>query len=270
MLEGQRIAVVLPAYNAQQTLERVLADLPDEHIDQTILVDDASRDGTADLAAALGLRVIKHRQNLGYGGNQKTCYVAALQSGADIVIMLHPDYQYAPKLAPAMAWMIVSGEYDIVLGSRILGKGARKGGMPAYKYFSNRALTAFQNVLLGVKLSEFHTGYRAFSRRVLEDLPLEENSDDFVFDNQMLAQAARRGFRIGEISCPTRYFREASSINLRRSIKYGFGVLATSIWYRLDCWGLYRHRLFAPAGRRLDYARLSDERILEGPITSPY
>ena len=263
MIEGHRIAVVLPAYNARRTLERVLAALPREQVDDIILVDDASHDDTAGLADAMGLTVIRHRHNLGYGGNQKTCYAAALQSGADIVVMLHPDYQYEPKLVPAMAWMLVSGEYDIILGSRILGKGARKGGMPAYKYFSNRALTAFQNVLLGVKLSEFHTGYRAFNRRVLEDLPLDENSDDFVFDNQMLAQAARRGFRIGEISCPTRYFAEASSINLRRSVTYGFGVLATSIWYRLDCWGFYRHRLFAPAGRRLSEGRLADDRILE-------
>src|SRR5688572_26873677 len=228
MIEKNRIAVVLPAYNAQRTLERVLSDLPRDQVDDLILVDDASHDGTAELAEAMGIRVLRHRENLGYGGNQKTCYAAALESGADIVIMLHPDYQYPPKLVPAMAWMLLSGEYDIILGSRILGKGARKGGMPAYKYFSNRALTAFQNVLLGVKLSEFHTGYRAFHRRVLETLPLEENSDDFVFDNQMLAQAVRSGFRVGEISCPTRYFAEASSINFRRSVRYGLGVLATS------------------------------------------
>ena len=268
MIEGNRIAVVLPAYNAQRTLERVLADLPRDQVDEIILVDDASRDGTAELAESMGLRVIRHRENLGYGGNQKTCYAAALDSEADIVVMLHPDYQYPPRLLPAMAWMLISGEYDIILGSRILGQGARKGGMPAYKYFSNRMLTALQNVLLGVKLSEFHTGYRAFHRRVLESLPLEENSDDFVFDNQMLAQAVRRGFRIGEVSCPTRYFPEASSINLRRSIVYGFGVLATSIWFRLDRWGLVRHRLFAEGGRRLSEHRLSDERILDVPVIS--
>ena len=266
MIQGYQIAVVLPAYNATRTLERVLSDLPRGQIDDIILVDDASNDGTAELAASMGLKVVRHRRNLGYGGNQKTCYAAALETSADIVIMLHPDYQYAPKLVPAMAWMIASEEYDLVLGSRILGKGARKGGMPAYKYFSNRALTAFQNILLGVKLSEFHTGYRAFHRRVLETLPLEENSDDFVFDNQILAQAVRSGFRIGEISCPTRYFAEASSINFRRSVRYGLGVLATSCLFRADCWGVYRHRIFARHGRRLSSGRLADDRILEVPL----
>ena len=266
MIEQNRIAVVLPAYNARRTLERVLADLPREQVDDIILVDDASHDGTAELAESMGVRVLRHRKNLGYGGNQKTCYAAALESGADIIVMLHPDYQYPPKLVPAMVWMLLSGEYDIILGSRILGKGARKGGMPAYKYFSNRALTAFQNVLLGVKLSEFHTGYRAFHRRVLETLPLEENSDEFVFDNQMLAQAVRSGFRIGEVSCPTRYFAEASSINFRRSVRYGLGVVATSCLYRADCWGLCRHRLFAQNGRKLSTGRLDDERILKVPV----
>jgi len=210
--------------------------------------------------------VLRHRENTGYGGNQKTCYAAALDRNADIVVMVHPDYQYSPRLAGAMAWMIASGEYDIVLGSRILGGGARAGGMPAYKYFSNRLLTAFQNMLMGTKLSEFHTGYRAFSRKAIETLPLEENSDDFVFDNQMLAQAARFGLRIGEISCPTRYFADASSINFRRSVRYGLGVVATSLYFRLSKWGLYRHRIFAEDGRRIDTARLRDGSVVSaGP-----
>jgi glycosyltransferase involved in cell wall biosynthesis len=199
--------------------------------DEVILVDDGSRDGTVGEAKRLGIAHIVHPRNRGYGGNQKTCYAAALADGADIVVMLHPDYQYTPKLIPAMAGMIASGEYDVVLGSRILGTGALRGGMPLYKLVSNRFLTAAQNLLVGQKLSEYHTGFRAFSRNVLETLPLEENSDDFVFDNQMLVQSIRFGFRIGEISCPTRYLPEASSINFRRSVQYGLGVLGTSLRY---------------------------------------
>lgn len=241
----------MPAYNAEKTLERTLADVPPGVVDGFLLVDDASKDGTVVRAATLGLPYLVHPQNRGYGGNQKTCYAEALRRGADIVIMLHPDYQYSPKLIGAMAWLVASGEFDVVLGSRILGTGAIKGGMPRYKYIANRFLTAVENILLGSKLSEFHTGYRAFSRRVLETLPLEENSDDFVFDNQMLAQALYFDFKIGEISCPTRYFAESSSINLRRSIRYGLGVLQTAVQFRLQRWGLLRTSIFSTHGRRL-------------------
>jgi glycosyltransferase involved in cell wall biosynthesis len=218
-------------------------------VDDVILVDDASRDHTAETARELGLHLVVHPSNRGYGGNQKTCYAEALSRGADIVVMLHPDYQYSPRLLPAMVGMIGSGHFDVVLGSRILGVGALQGGMPRWKYVSNRLLTAFENLLLGYKLAEYHTGYRAFSRRLLEALPLDRNSDDFVFDNQMLAQALWFGFQIGEISCPTRYFPEASSINFRRSVKYGFGVLGTAVEFRLARWGLIRPRRFEAAGR---------------------
>src|SRR6516225_10135216 len=221
--------VVLPAYNAEATLERTIAEIPTEIVDELLLVDDASKDTTVEVARRLHLPHVVHPSNQGYGGNQKTCYTEALRRGADIVVMLHPDYQYSPRLLGSMAWQVASGEYDIVLGSRILGAGALKGGMPLYKYVANRFLTSVENFLLGIKLSEFHTGYRAFSRRVLEDLPLHENSDDFVFDNQVLAQAVAFGFPIGEISCPTKYFPEASSINFRRSVTYGCGVLATCV-----------------------------------------
>lgn len=251
MVNGQQVLVVMPAYNAEKTLERTLADVPPGVVDGFLLVDDASKDGTVVRAATLGLPYLVHPQNRGYGGNQKTCYAEALRRGADIVIMLHPDYQYSPKLIGAMAWLVASGEFDVVLGSRILGTGAIKGGMPRYKYIANRFLTAVENILLGSKLSEFHTGYRAFSRRVLETLPLEENSDDFVFDNQMLAQALYFDFKIGEISCPTRYFAESSSINLRRSIRYGLGVLQTAVQFRLQRWGLFRTSIFSTNGRRL-------------------
>jgi glycosyltransferase involved in cell wall biosynthesis len=246
--------VVLPAYNAASTLERTIAEIPGEIVDDLLLVDDASRDTTVEVARRLGLPHIVHPRNRGYGGNQKTCYTEALRRGADIVVMLHPDYQYTPRLIGAMAWLVASDEFDVVLGSRILGTGALAGGMPVYKYISNRFLTAVENVLLGVKLSEYHTGYRAFSRQVLQTLPLEENSDDFVFDNQMLAQAVAFGYRIGEISCPTKYFPEASSINFRRSVVYGLGVLNTAASYRLDRWRLHRSRLFDPRGRRLTTA----------------
>ena len=244
MLSGNRVAVVLPAYNAAVTLGRTVAEIPRDVVDDIILTDDASRDNTAALARELGLFTIEHDRNRGYGGNQKTCYAAALDRGADIVVMLHPDYQYSPRLVTAMASMIASGHYDAVLGSRILGHGALAGGMPVYKYVANRLLTAFENVMLGQKLSEYHSGYRAWSRAVLERLPLPACSDDFVFDNQMLAQAVHHGFRIGEISCPTRYFAEASSINLRRSVTYGLGVLQTALQYRAHRWGLIRSPLF--------------------------
>jgi len=249
MIEGKRVLVVLPAYNAERTLERTYAEIPGAVVDEVVLVDDASADGTAELSRRLGLATYVHPENLGYGGNQKTCYEAALERPADIVVMLHPDYQYDPRLIPALAWPIAAGVYDVVLGSRILGRGARQGGMPLYKYVANRFLTLLQNALIGEKLSEYHTGYRAFSRRVLETLPLSANSDDFVFDNQMLAQALFFGFRVGEVSCPTRYLPESSSINLPRSIRYGLGVLWTSVQYRAASLGLARPRIFRPAGR---------------------
>ena len=252
MVHGKRVIVVLPAYNAGKTLERTIADIPAEVVDDLLLVDDASGDDTVEVAKRLGIPVLVHSANRGYGGNQKTCYAEALRRGADIVIMLHPDYQYSPRLIGAMAWLAASGEFDIVLGSRILGTGALTGGMPRYKYISNRLLTAIQNLLLGLKLSEYHTGYRTFTREVLQTLPLLECSDDFLFDNQILAQAARFGFRIGEISCPTRYFADASSINFRRSVVYGVGVLATSARFRLHKSGFHRDRLFEAGGRKLD------------------
>jgi glycosyltransferase involved in cell wall biosynthesis len=245
MLHGKRIVVVLPAYKAQATLERTYADIPGDVVDRIILVDDASDDGTVALAHQLGIETLVHERNLGYGANQKTCYTEAMSRGADIVVMLHPDYQYDPRLITAMAAMVASGTYDMVLGSRILGNTARRGGMPLYKYVANRLLTAFENLMLGTKLSECHTGYRAFSREVLVNLPLLANSDDFVFDNQILAQAVACGFTIGEISCPTRYFPEASSINFRRSLLYGLGVLRTSVAFRLWRWRLLRPAIFS-------------------------
>jgi glycosyltransferase involved in cell wall biosynthesis len=251
MLFGKRIIVVLPAYNAELTLRQTYAEIPRAYIDEVLLVDDGSADATVEVASSLGIPTIVHERNQGYGGNQKTCYQAALRRGADVVVMLHPDYQYTPKLLVAMASLVAVGQYDVVLGSRVLSEGALVGGMPKYKYVSNRALTFFQNLLLGKKLSEYHTGYRAFSRRVLETLPLLENSDDFVFDNQMLAQIAFFGFSIGEVSCPAKYFEGASSINLRRSIVYGLGVVRTSVQFRLQKWGLAHHRLFAADGARL-------------------
>jgi glycosyltransferase involved in cell wall biosynthesis len=250
VLHGRRIVVVFPAYNAEATLERTLADIPPGVADDLVLVDDASHDGTVALARRLGLRTFVHDRNRGYGGNQKSCYREALALGADVVVMLHPDYQYSPRLLPALADMVASGEYDLALGSRILGRGAIQGGMPRYKYVANRGLTLAQNLLVGQKLSEYHTGYRAFSRRVLEALPLQVNSDDFVFDNQMLCQAIWAGFRIGEISIPTRYFDEASSIRFGRAVTYGFGVLGTSAALFLCRAGLGRSRLFPPELRR--------------------
>ena len=226
MLNDKRVAVVLPAYDAAKTLPRTVAEIPREIVDDIILTDDASSDNTVDLAQDLGLFSIRHDHNRGYGANQKTCYTAALARGADIIVMLHPDYQYTPKLVAAMVSMIAYGEYDVVLASRILGRGALKGGMPLYKYISNRILTLVENILIHEKVSEYHTGYRAWSRKVLERLPLLSCSDDFVFDNQMIAQAVYFNFRIGEISCPTKYFEEASSIDFQRSVTYGLGVLA--------------------------------------------
>ena len=232
MLLGQRIAVVLPAYNASATLRRTHAEIPLDVVDDVILTDDASRDDTVEVARELGIHTIRHERNLGYGGNQKTCYRAALARGADIVIMLHPDYQYSPRLVTAMASMIASGHYDLVMASRILGLGALRGGMPLYKYIFNRLLT------------EYHTGYRAWSRRALESLPILNFSDDFVFDNEIVASAHYFGYPIGEISCPTKYFDEASSINFRRSVVYGLGVLSTSLAFRLRRWGLASSPIF--------------------------
>jgi glycosyltransferase involved in cell wall biosynthesis len=244
MLNGKKIVVVMPAYNAEKTLKITYNDIPFEIVDDVILVDDASRDRTLEIARKMGIHTVLHTENLGYGGNQKTCYRTALELGADVVIMVHPDYQYTPRLIPALASMIAYGEFDAVLGSRILGVGALKGGMPLYKYLANRFLTLFENLLLGHKLSEYHTGYRAFSREILEQLPLEKNSDDFVFDNQMLAQIIYFGYRIGELSCPTRYFTDASSINFRRAVMYGLGVLKTSVQFRLQKWGLLASPIF--------------------------
>ena len=237
MINGLKVVVVLPAYNAEKTLEHTWREIPPE-VDDIVLVDDCSRDKTAVLAQKLGITTIVHETNTGYGGNQKTCYRIALEMGADIVVMVHPDYQYTPRLVTAMAAMIAYGEFDAVLASRILGTGALKGGMPLYKYIANRFLTLVENLLLGQKFSEYHTGYRAFSRQVLEKLPLNANSDDFVFDNQMIAQMVWFDFRVGELSCPTKYFKEASSINFRRSVIYGLGVLVTALQFRLNKWGL--------------------------------
>jgi glycosyltransferase involved in cell wall biosynthesis len=249
MLHQMKVIVVMPAYNASKTLEMTYNEIPLDVVDEVILVDDASRDDTAARAAELGIHTIIHGENRGYGGNQKTCYAEALAKGADVVVMVHPDYQYSPRLITAMASMVISGHYDVVLASRILGGGALRGGMPFYKYVSNRFLTLAENLALGVKLSEYHTGYRAFSRKVLETLPLEANSDDFVFDNEMLAQAVHFGYSIGEISCPTKYFEDASSINFRRSVKYGLGVLATSMKFVLQKWGFMRFPIFAAKSR---------------------
>ena len=251
MLHGKKIVVVLPAYRAEKTLERTFRDIPHEVVDRVLLVDDASNDATVAKARELGIECFVHDRNLGYGANQKTCYREALKAGADVVVMLHPDYQYDPRLATAMAAMVASGIYDVVLGSRILGRGALRGGMPLYKYVFNRLLTAAQNLLLGIKVSEYHTGYRAFSRRVLEELPLGANSNDFVFDNQMLAQCVHFGFRIGEVSCPTKYFEAASSIHFRRSVEYGFGVLATTLHYAFQKIGLAHLPRFSEKGRKL-------------------
>jgi glycosyltransferase involved in cell wall biosynthesis len=250
MVNGKRVVVVMPAYNAEKTLEKTVREIPDI-VDVKILVDDHSTDETVRIAQELDLQIYVHQKNYGYGRNQQTCYREALLAGADIVVMVHPDYQYTPLLVTAMASMIAYDVYDVVLGSRILGGGALKGGMPLYKYISNRFLTAFQNTFTGAKLSEYHTGFRAFRKEVLLNLPLLENSDDFVFDNEMLAQSIYFGYRIGEISCPTKYFEEASSINFSRSVKYGFGVLSTMLKSKLQKVGIARYRLFSPMGRKL-------------------
>lgn len=245
MIKGQKVIVVLPAYNASKTLEQTYAEIDRSVVDDVILVDDASNDNTAEVAREIGIRhVIRHEKNKGYGGNQKSCYRKALDLGADIIVMLHPDYQYTPALIVPMVSLIANKVYPVVLGSRILGKGALKGGMPLYKYFFNRLLTASQNLLMQQKLSEYHTGYRAYHREVLESIPFEENSDDFVFDNELLAQIFYKGYEIAEITCPTRYFEEASSINFKRSVQYGAGVMRVSMQYFLQKMGLGKFRIF--------------------------
>ena len=249
MYKGKKVVVVLPAYNAAQTLEQTYREIPFDLVDEVILCDDASRDNTAELARSIGIgHVLVHERNKGYGGNQKTLYDKALSIGGDIVIMLHPDYQYTPKLIPAIVNIIGEELYPVVIASRILGKGALQGGMPLYKYVANRFLTFFQNWIINAKLSEYHTGYRAFSREVLMRINYGANSDDFVFDNEMLSQIIYAGFPIGEITCPTKYFEEASSINLRRSIIYGLGVLRVSLVHRLQLWGLAKSKLYARGG----------------------
>jgi glycosyltransferase involved in cell wall biosynthesis len=257
MFHGKKIVVVMPAYNAARTIERTYEEVPLDLVDEVVVTDDASSDETVEVARRLGLRTIVHDKNRGYGANQKTCYTEALRHGADVVVMLHPDYQYTPKLLVTMASAIAIGQYDVMLGSRVLCQSAIDGGMPVYKYIANRLLTLFENILLGNHVSEYHTGYRAFSREVLETLPLNENSDDFVFDNQMLAQVSYFGFTMGEISCPTKYFDEASSISFKRSATYGIGVLKTSIQYRLNKMGLIDSRLFKNDGKRLDTSTAS-------------
>jgi glycosyltransferase involved in cell wall biosynthesis len=268
MINGAKVCVVLPAYNAARTLEQTLAGIDRSLVDDVILVDDASTDGTREVAQRLGLHYVFHRRNQGYGGNQKTCYAAAVESGADIVVMLHPDYQYEPRLVPAMVHMLASGVYDVVIASRILGLGAVKGGMPRYKYIANRFLTAVQNLMIGQKMSEYHTGYRAFTKDVLKTLPLLANSDDFLFDNQMLVQCHYWGYRIAEVSCPTKYFAEASSINFQRSLKYGFGTLHVSLQCLLSRMGMKPPAFLdrsAPASARLSVGALR-ERIAESNV----
>ena len=241
MLNGKKICIVLPAYNAAETLEMTYAEIPFDIVDEVVLVDDASKDNTSEVGRKLGIKhIVRHEQNRGYGGNQKSCYDKALSLGADIIIMLHPDYQYTPKLIHAISGIIAYDVYPVVLGSRILGKGALKGGMPKYKYIANRFLTLFQNILMSQKLSEYHSGYRAFSKDIFTKINIEANSDDFIFDNQMLAQIFYAGYEIGEVTCPTKYFEEASSINFARSTTYGLGVLWTSVKYRLAKWKIYR------------------------------
>ncbi len=247
MIDGKKITIVLPAYNAEKTLEKTYNEIPFDIVDQVILVDDLSNDQTLEVAEKLGIRkIISHENNLGYGGNQKSCYNLALELDSDIIVMLHPDYQYTPRLIHSMCYVIANGVYDAVLGSRILGRGALKGGMPLHKYIANRMLTLFQNVMMSQKLSEYHTGFRAYSKNVLENIDFNVNSDDFVFDNQMIAQIFYAGFEIAEITCPTNYSKESSSINLKHSIKYGMGVIRTSIQYRLQKWDLANFSIFIP------------------------
>jgi glycosyltransferase involved in cell wall biosynthesis len=246
MIKGKKIVVVLPAYNAAATLEQTYKEIPMDIVDDVVLVDDNSKDETIAKAKELGIQhIVKHQVNRGYGGNQKSCYSKALSLGADIIVMLHPDYQYTPQLIESMVYMIANNVYPVALGSRILGKGALKGGMPMYKYIANRLLTLFQNILMGQKLSEYHTGYRAFDKKIFEKINIEANSDDFIFDNQMLAQIFYAGFEIGEVTCPTKYFDEASSINFKRSSIYGLGVIKVSLQYRMQKWGLIKSTLFA-------------------------
>lgn len=251
MLGGRKVVVVMPAYNSAATLRRTVAEIDSNVVDEIILVDDASHDDTVMIARSLGLRCHVHDHNAGYGANQKTCYRIALEAGAEIVVMVHPDYQYSPKLIGAMAAMVASGIYDVVIGSRILGRGARVGGMPLYKYVANRLLTAFQNIAFSMKFSEYHTGLRAFSSKALLSLPLEENGDDFIFDNQMMAQLVYFDFNIGEISCPTRYFPEASSISFWRSVRYGLGVIKTTYQFLLAKCRITRVAIFDPGGAKL-------------------
>jgi glycosyltransferase involved in cell wall biosynthesis len=249
MIKGKKIVVVLPAYNAAKTLEKTYREIPMDVVDEVVLVDDSSPDNTLEVAQKLGIRhTIRHERNRGYGGNQKTCYAKALELGADVVIMVHPDYQYTPKLIESMCYVIANEVYPVVLGSRILGGGALRGGMPMVKYVANRLLTLGQNILLGQKLSEYHTGYRAFSKEVLQAIDFEANSDDFIFDNQMLAQIFFKGYHMAEVTCPTKYFAEASSINLKRSAIYGLGVIKVSLEYRLARWGLLRPAYLLASG----------------------
>jgi glycosyltransferase involved in cell wall biosynthesis len=261
MLNGKVVVVVMPAYNAAKTLRRTYAEIPHEVVDGVLLVDDASSDDTVAIAAELGIRYLVHETNQGYGANQKTCYRHALAMGADVVVMLHADYQYDPRLIAAMAAMITSGVYDVVLASRLLGKGALAGGMPLYKFVSNRALTLFQNLCLRRRLTEYHTGYRAFSRNILRSLPLEELSDGFVFDNEILVQLVAFGYEIAEITCPAKYFKEASSTGFWRSTSYGLGVLRTTGRYLLDCSRLRKDRMFDPDGRKLQYESVDAGRV---------
>lgn len=245
MLHSKKIVVILPAYNAEKTLQKTFEEIPFDIVDEVILTDDFSSDQTVQLANEIGIQhIIEHKTNIGYGGNQKSCYKRALAIGADIIIMLHPDYQYTPKLIPSMAYLVANDIYDVVLGSRILGKGAIQGGMPIYKYIANRILTFFQNIMINQKLSEYHTGYRCFSKEALLKINFKDNSDDFIFDNEILAQCCFHGFRIGEVSCPTKYFEEASSINFKRSIIYGLGILRVSIQYFLHNSKILKSRLF--------------------------
>ena len=258
MLNGKKIVVVMPAYNAAKTLRQTYAEIPRDVVDDVILVDDASRDATVAIAKELGIRCVVHPANAGYGANQKTCYRAALEIGADVIVMVHPDYQYTPKLITAMAAMITSGVYHSVMGSRVLGRGALVGGMPLYKYVANRVLTLIQNLCLPQKLTEYHTGYRAFSREALLTLPLEENSNDFVFDNEMIVQLVYFGYEIAEITCPSKYFEEASSINFWRSTRYGIGVLRATLRYLLARAGLTIHPTLSQSGRRIELPARSE------------
>ena len=264
MLNGKKIFVVMPAYNAAKTLRRTYAEIPRDVVDDVILVDDASQDGTVAIAKELGIRCVVHPANAGYGANQKTCYRAALEIGADVIVMVHPDYQYTPRLITAMAAMITSGVYHSVMGSRVLGRGALVGGMPVYKYVANRVLTLIQNLCLPQKLTEYHTGYRAFSREALLALPLEENSNDFVFDNEMIVQLVYFGYEIAEITCPSKYFEEASSINFWRSTRYGLGVLRATLRYLLARAGLRIHPTLSQSGRRIALVANELERASRG------